>query len=63
MYRVYVINSLLLVSEGFEVSKERFRELSIQYGYSLSLNEFEELVNSGGFDNKVETVRILKTFK
>jgi len=63
-YQVYIVPSLILLSEGFKVSDERFKQLAYESGVIMTLKEFETSLNAGGgFDNTIESIRILKPTK
>ena len=63
MYQVYIVPSLILLSEGFTVSDERFKELEKESGTILSLKEFEHSINVEQYNYKEFTLRILKPTK
>jgi len=63
MYQVYIVPSLILLSEGFTVSDERFKELAKESGLILSLKEFESNLNKSEGFTAGHLVRILKPTK
>jgi len=63
MYQIYIVNSLFLLTKGFECSNEEFIGMAEESGTILSLKEFEELVNKEDFNRDYFTLRILKPTK
>lgn len=63
MYKVYIVPSLILLSEGFTVSDERFKELAKESGCIWSLKEFEQIINRDAYKSEEYILRILKPTK